>query len=61
MAMHLTHTIAPGAVIPLGYFDEENITFIQAKVAEVLSREFIQKIIIDRASIVRIMQRVLSE
>ena len=61
MAMNVVHTIAPGAAIPSGYFDEDNVTFIQNKVTEVLSREFIQQIVIDRASIVRVMQRVLGE
>jgi len=61
MAMNVIHTIAPGATIPSGYFDFDNINFIQSKVVEVLSREFIQQIVIDHASIIRVMQRVLEE
>jgi len=61
MSTNVIHTIAPGAAIPLGYYDEDNINFIQNKIAEVLSREFIQRIVIDKASIVRVMQRVLAE
>lgn len=55
------HTLVPNASIPRGYFDEDNIRFIQNKISSVLSREFIQKILIDRASIVRIMQRIIEE
>lgn len=55
------HTVADGANIPLGYMDEDNIRFLQRKIAEVLSREFRQTVKIDRASIVRVMHRVLEE
>ena len=55
------HTLVPNASIPLGYFDEDNIRFIQNKIKSVLSREFVQDILIDRASIIRIMERVLEE
>ena len=61
MTSTVVHTIAPGAGTPLNYFSEKNVTFIQNKIAEVLSREFVQKIIIDKASIVRTMQYVLFE
>lgn len=61
MTSTVVHTIAPGAGIPLNYFSEKNVNFIQNKIAEVLSREFVQKIIIDKASIVRTMQYVLFE
>jgi hypothetical protein len=53
-------TVFPG-FIPDGYFDEDNVAFIQKKVADILKREFIQEVIIDKASIGRVMQRVLSE
>jgi len=53
------HTLVPNATIPLGYYDEDNIRFIQNKIKEVLKRIFIQDILIDRASIVRVMERVL--
>jgi hypothetical protein len=46
---------------PLGYFDNDNISFIQKKVTSVLKKEYVQNVIIDRASIVRIMQRVAEE
>ena len=55
------HTLVPNASIPLGYYDEDNIRFIQNKIKEVLKRMFIQDILIDRASIVRVMERVLEE
>ena len=53
------HTLVPNATIPLGYYDEDNIRFIQNKIKEVLKRVYIQDILIDRASIIRIMERVL--
>ena len=52
------HTLAPNATIPIGYFDEDNIRFIQNRIIEVLGREFRQNIRIDRGSIIRIMERV---
>jgi hypothetical protein len=57
----VVHTIVPGSVIPLNYFSEKNVQFVQNKIAEVLSKEFFQKIIIDKASIIRTMQFMLSE
>lgn len=51
------HTLVPNANIPLGYFDEDNIQFIQKKIRDVLKREFEQNILIDRASIIRLMER----
>lgn len=59
--MNIVHTIVPGASIPYGYFDDDNVTFIQTKISEVLAREFQQTILIDKASIVRTMQFVLAE
>jgi len=53
------HTLVPNANIPIGYYDEDNILFIQKKIVEVLKREFKQDILIDRASIIRIMERVI--
>lgn len=58
--MSYVNTIFPG-FIPQGYFDEDNMVFIQQKIIHVLGLEFKQKIIVDRASIVRVMQRVLEE
>ena len=54
-------TLVPNANIPLGYLDEDNIRFIQEKIATVLAREFSNKILIDRASIIRVMMRILEE
>ena len=59
--MNVIHTIAPGAAINSGYFDSDNISFIQNEVSKELSREYKQQVIIDRASITRIMQRILAE
>lgn len=53
------HTLVPNANIPYGYFDEDNIVFIQHKIRDVLKREFIQDILIDRGSIIRLMERAL--
>jgi len=58
--MAYTHTVFPGYV-PDGYFDEDNIEFIRKKIATVLSGEFHQLINFDRASVIRIMSRVLEE
>lgn len=53
------HTLVPNANVPLGYFDEDNIVFIQKKIREVLKREFKQDILFDRGSIIRLMSRAL--
>ncbi len=53
------HTLVPNANVPFGYFDEENIRFIQKKIIEVLKRKFQQDILFDRGSIVRLMERAL--
>ncbi len=53
------HTLVPQAGVPLGYFDEDNIRFIQHKIVEVLKREFKQDILFDRASIIRLMERAI--
>jgi len=58
--MAFTHTIFPGFV-PDGFFDRDNVEFIRAKVVSVLHGEFYQAINIDRASVIRVMQRVLGE
>jgi len=55
------HTLVPNANIPLGYYDEDNIRFVQTKIKEVLKRVFIQDILFDRASIIRYMERALLE
>ena len=53
------HTLVPNANIPVGYFDEDNIRFIQRKIVQVLKRKFEQKILIDRGSIIRLMERAI--
>lgn len=58
--MAYVQTIFPGYV-PDGYFDDDNIEFIRGKIIQVLDIEFKQHIIVDRASVVRVMQRVLEE
>jgi len=55
------HTLVPGANVPLGYLDEDNIQFIQKKITEVLKREYIQDILVDRGSIIKIMARIVEE
>lgn len=61
MAMNVIHTIIPGMVINEGYFDDDNISFIQHRVAEILSAEFIQIFIMSRGDVIRVMERVLEE
>ena len=61
MSIAYVHTFAPLASVPDGYFDEQNIQFIQKKVTEVLKPEFKQEILIDRAFVIRIMQRIIEE
>ncbi len=58
--MAYTHAIFPGSV-PEGFFDEDNIQYIRARIAQILKGEFVQTVVFDNASIIRIMQRVLSE
>jgi len=55
------HTLVPNASVPLGYFDEDNIRWIQSKISEVLRRQYTQKIRFDRGGIIRIMERVILE
>jgi hypothetical protein len=54
------HTIYPSA-IPAGYFDHDNIKFIQDKCNAILKRELGWSVTIDKASLVRLMDRVLEE
>lgn len=61
MAQNVIHTIIPGSTINEGFFDSDNIEFVQQKVADVLHREYYQTIVISKADIIRIMQRVLEE
>jgi hypothetical protein len=58
--MAYIQSIFPGRV-PDGFFTKENKHFVRSKITEVLKREYVQNIVVDDASIVRIMQRVLEE
>lgn len=54
------HTIGP-IPAPEGYFSPENVTFLQRKITETLSKSFTTKVLFDRQGIVRIMERVIKE
>lgn len=54
------HTLYPG-YIPEGYFSDENIEFIRDKIKRVLKREYTQDVIMNRAGIIRLMERVVEE
>lgn len=60
LVMALVHTVFPG-FIPEGYFANDNIEFIRDKVRRELAQEYRQNVIVDRASVIRIMQRILEE
>lgn len=47
--------------VPEGYFDADNIKFIQEKLDAVLKREVGWSVTIDKASIIRLMERVIEE
>ena len=53
------NTLVPNASIPIGYFDEDNIRFVQKKITDVLLREFKQKILFSRGDVIKLMQRAL--
>jgi hypothetical protein len=55
------YTVDGTSNIPAGYFDDDNITFLQHKLTQLLRRWFKQSIIFDRRGIIRLMQRVLEE
>ena len=59
--MNTIHTAVPGMTINEGYFDHDNITFIQEKVASILSHEFQQRILLSRGDIIRVLTRVLED
>lgn len=54
-------TVVPGANIPYGYFDDDNIEFIQDKVDEILFREFNNHVRMDRSSVVARMTFMLEQ
>ena len=53
------HTLVPNAVIPLGFYDEDNIRFVQDKIRTVLKRVYKQDILFDRGGVIRLMERAL--
>jgi len=59
--MNVVHTIIPGTCLNESYFDDENITYIQNRITELLAYEFNQKIIVSRPDIIRVLERVLVE
>lgn len=61
MTENVVHTIVPGASLNEGYFDYDNIQFIQEKIAEVLQHEFSQTVIVTHNDIIRTMQFVLGQ
>jgi len=56
----MSHTIYPGFV-PAGYFDDENITFIQNKLTQEMTRWFTNPVRFDRRSVVWVMDKILNE
>jgi|SRR5579862_8822616 len=59
--MNVIQTVAVGSAIPEGYFDEDNINFIQQEISKVLAREYVEQIIVSHADIIRIMERILAD
>jgi hypothetical protein len=59
--MAYINTLLQGGPVPEGYFDEDNIAFIQNKIRRILRREFVQNVIIDKGSVVRVMHRIVAE
>lgn len=59
--MNVIHTIIPSATINEGYFDEDTISFIQAKVSEIIRREYIQHVFMSREDIIKVMASVLQQ
>jgi hypothetical protein len=57
MAGRLVHNIAGN--VPEGFFTQENTDFLQKKIIEVLKRDYTKDIVIDKNSILRIMQRII--
>lgn len=54
------HTLIPREDLR-EFFHEVNVRFLQKKIRQILGREFRQKILFDRASVVRLMERVFEE
>lgn len=54
------HAVYPG-IVPIGYFDDENISFIQKTIHDKLKSEFGWGVVISKADIVRVLDRVMDE
>lgn len=48
-----------GKNLPPGYFDNDNITFLEAAISSEFSKEYKNKLLLDRDSLIRVMSRVL--
>lgn len=57
MGSYTLHTIYPGSVS--SFWDEDNVIFLMNKIPEILLREYNQTVQVDKASIKRIMQRIV--
>jgi restriction endonuclease len=53
-------TITKG-YIPDGYFDDDNVRHIATVIQNNLAFDFKNKVLLDRASVIRVMQRVLEQ
>ena len=58
--MAYTHTIYPG-YLPSGYFDDDNVDFLNKKIIEILHQNFTQDIMVPKGDIKKIMLRILAE
>lgn len=56
----MTHTLS-GLAFTTGFYDADNIAFIQEAISRELGKTFRQRIAVDTNSIVRVMQRVYEE
>lgn len=54
-----THTVFPG--YKNSFFDYDNVLFIQNKIKDTLSLRYKQQVMIDIASITRVMERIYGE
>lgn len=57
----MTHHVLSSSVRSTGFFDPDNVSFVQTKATQVLSKEFRQRIVFDIESVKRVMARVYSE
>jgi hypothetical protein len=47
--------------IPKGFFDSDNVDFIQKKITQMINKDITTKVTIPKESIARVMQRVLEQ